>query len=194
MVATPSTMLQLGTRLPDFVLPDVVSGRSLNQDALAGSRATLVMFICNHCPYVQHIIGELDRLAEEFLARGVAIAAISSNDIVAYPEDRPELMKELATQHGWKFPYLFDESQQVAKLFQAACTPDFFLFDGQRALVYRGQFDDSRPKSNTPVTGRDLRAALDAVLAGTPVAENQRPSLGCNIKWKPGNEPAYFPH
>jgi thiol-disulfide isomerase/thioredoxin len=192
MVATPSTMLQLGTRLPDFILPDAVSGRTMNQDELAGDRATLVMFICNHCPYVQHIIGELDRLAEEYLARGVSVVAISSNDIVAYPEDRPELMKALAADHGWKFPYLFDAAQQVAMLFQAACTPDFFLFDRQRALVYRGQFDDSRPKSNTPVTGRDLRAALDAVLDGKPVPENQRPSLGCNIKWTSGNEPAYL--
>jgi peroxiredoxin len=192
MVATPSTMLQLGTSLPDFTLPDVVSGKRLTQDDLAGSQATLVMFICNHCPYVQHIIEELGRLAEEYITQGVSVVAISSNDIGAYPEDRPELMKELANNHGWSFPYLFDEAQQVAKLFQAACTPDFFLFDGQRALVYRGQFDDSLPKGNTPVTGRDLRAALDAVFRGHPVPENQKPSLGCNIKWTPGNEPAYL--
>ena len=184
MASTPSTMLELGTSLPDFSLPDTVTGRIVTRDELLGGKAVLVMFLCNHCPYVQHIIGGLDRLAVDYIPRGVRIVAISSNDAAAYPEDGPGPMKALAESRGWTFCYLYDESQQVAKAFQAACTPDFFLFDGQQRLVYRGQFDESRPKNGAPVTGRDLRAALDAVLAGNSVPENQRPSLGCNIKWK----------
>ena len=192
MASTPSTMLELGTSLPDFSLPDTVTGRTFTRDELLGAKAVLVMFICNHCPYVQHIIGGLDRLAIDYIPKGVKVVAISSNDIAAYPDDAPGPMKALAESRGWNFCYLYDESQQVARTFQAACTPDFFLFDDRQKLVYRGQFDDSRPQSGIPVTGRDLRAALDAVLAGKPVPGNQRPSLGCNIKWKPGNEPSYF--
>ena len=192
MVATPSTMLQLGTDLPKFSLLDVVSGQTVTRNDVDGSGAVLVMFICNHCPYVQHIMEELDRLAGDYIPRGISILAINSNDTNAYPQDGPGPMKELAEKRGWTFRYLFDETQQAAKIFQAACTPDFFLFDGQRRLVYRGQLDDSRPQSGIPLTGRDLRAAMEAVLAGQPVPGNQKPSLGCNIKWKPGNEPSYF--
>jgi thiol-disulfide isomerase/thioredoxin len=150
------------------------------------------MFICNHCPYVQHVKGEIGRIAAEYQPKGVGIVAINSNDITAYPDDSPENMKRLAEGEGWTFPFLFDESQEVAKAFRAACTPEFYLFGPDRRLVYRGQLDDSRPKNGVPVTGRDLRAALDAVLSGRPVAEEQKPSVGCNIKWCRGNEPDYF--
>jgi thiol-disulfide isomerase/thioredoxin len=189
MVETPSTMLPLGTALPDFSLVDAASGSSVSADDLVDRSALLVMFICNHCPFVKHVVGELGRLGEDYLPRGVGIVAINSNDVDAYPQDGPEYMKRLVEREGWEFSFLLDETQEVAKRFGAACTPDFFLFDADRRLAYRGQLDDSRPGSDRPVTGRDLRAALEAVLAGEPVPEDQKPSIGCNIKWRPGEEP-----
>lgn len=189
---TPSTMLALGTTVPAFQLEDAVSGRVVTEKEFEGSRATLVMFICNHCPFVKHVVGELGRLGEDYLSRGVGIVAINSNDIRLYPQDGPERMKELADREGWEFPFLLDATQDVAKAFRAACTPDFFLFDGDGRLAYRGQLDDSRPGNGRPVTGRDLRAALDAVLEGRSIPEAQVPSVGCNIKWKPGNAPEYY--
>ncbi len=189
MVETPSTMLPLGTALPDFSLVDAASGSRVSADDLADRSALLVMFICNHCPFVKHVVDELGRLGEDYLPRGVGIVAINSNDVDAYPQDGPEHMKRLVEREGWEFSFLLDETQEVAKTFGAACTPDFFLFDADRCLAYRGQLDDSRPGSGRPVTGRDLRAALEAVLAGEPVPEDQKPSIGCNIKWRPGNEP-----
>lgn len=191
MVKTASTMLQLGTSAPDFSLLNV-DGRTLTLADFRGAPALLVMFVCNHCPFVKHVAGELRRLAADYQPRGVAIVAINSNDSSKYPEDSPERMVHEVEERGYTFPYLFDEDQVVAKAYRAACTPDFFLFDAEQRLVYRGQLDDSRPKSEIPVTGADLRAALDAVLAGRPVAERQRPSIGCNIKWREGNEPEYF--
>ncbi len=191
MALTPSTMLELGTRVPQFNLRNAADGRPVSPDDYADEAALLVMFICNHCPYVQHILSELGRLAADYLPRGAAVVAINSNSERTHPQDGPEHMKELAQAEGWQFPFLFDETQDVAKRFRAACTPDFFLFDGDRKLVYRGQFDDSRPGNGVPVTGRDLRAALDAVLVGAAVPEEQKPSVGCNIKWTPGNEPDY---
>ena len=195
MVRTPSTMLPLGTTAPEFSLPDhsdAAGGKVVSIDDFAGAPALLVVFICNHCPFVQHVAGELAALSRELPARGVAMVAISSNDAGAYPADAPEAMAEEATRQGWAFPYLYDEDQSVAQAYRAACTPDLFLFDGDRRLVYRGQLDASRPGNGLPVTGSDLRAAVAAVLSGQPVAEDQRPSIGCNIKWKPGNEPDYF--
>lgn len=191
MAQTPSTMLALGTTAPDFSLPDAVTGRTVSLSDFADAPALLVMFICNHCPFVKHIRHKLAQLARDYQNRGVAIVAINANDAQQYPDDSPEKMKQEAQDAGYSFPYLFDESQEVAKAYQAACTPDFFLFDRNRTLVYRGQLDDSRPGNNVPVTGQDLRAALDAVLAGDPVPSEQKPSIGCNIKWKPGNEPSY---
>jgi peroxiredoxin len=191
MAETPSTMLPLGTVAPDFALPDT-QGKMVSLADLKRAPALLVMFICNHCPYVKHIRSEVARLAREYQAQGVAIMGISSNDAEKYPDDGPAKMAEEVTLAGYTFPYLYDESQAVAKAYRAACTPDFFLFDRSRKLAYRGQFDESRPGNSIPVTGKDLRAALDAVLTGKPVPPNQRPSLGCNIKWKPGNEPDYF--
>jgi len=191
MARTPSTMLELGTVAPPFSLPEV-DGGTVSIDDLADAPALLVMFICNHCPYVKHVRHELARIGREYGERGVAIVAISSNDVEAYPDDSPERMREEKRAAGYTFPYLYDETQEVARAYHAACTPDFFLFDRDRRLVYRGQLDDSRPGNDVPVTGRDLRAALDAVLAGKPVSPEQRPSLGCNIKWKPGNEPEWW--
>ena len=191
MAPTGSTMLALGTVAPAFRLPDA-SGRLVASDDVAGSPALLVMFISNHCPYVRHVADEIVRLAVEYQARGVAVIAIGSNDVVAHPEDGPARMAEVAAAMGATFPYLYDETQDVARAYRAACTPDFFLFDADRRLAYRGRLDDARPGNDMPVTGRDLRAALDAVLAGAPVPEPQLPSLGCNIKWKPGSEPDYF--
>jgi len=190
MVAVNSTMLPLGTVAPDFQLPDT-NGKQVSL-ADFKNRPRLVMFICNHCPYVKHIRAGLAQLGHDYQAKGVAIVAISSNDTAAYPQDGPDKMKLEAQEAGYTFPYLLDATQAVAKAYHAACTPDFFLFDGDRQLVYRGQFDDSRPGNGQPVTGKDLRAALEAVLAGRPVPANQKPSIGCNIKWKPGNEPEYF--
>lgn len=191
MTAVPSTMLPLGTALPGFRLRNVVDGRMVSS-ADFGDPALLVMFICNHCPYVQHVKKEIGRVAADYAPRGVGIVAISSNDVTAFPDDAPDKMKELALAEGWRFPYLFDETQGVAKAFRAACTPEFYLFDRERKLVYRGQLDGSRPKNDVPVTGRDVRGALDALLTGAPISPEQIPSVGCNIKWKKGNEPEYF--
>lgn len=184
MAATPSTMMPLGTIAPSFKLFDTVSGKLLSLSELKGATATLVMFICNHCPYVLHINDELVRIAHKYQAKGVSFVAISSNDVENYPQDGPDKMEEQARKTGYPFPYLYDESQDVAKAYEAACTPDLFLFDGDLKCVYRGQLDDSRPNNMVPVTGKDLRAALDAMLAGESVSENQIPSIGCNIKWK----------
>jgi peroxiredoxin len=184
-------MLELGTRAPDFTLPDT-DGRLVSQADYRDAKALLVMFICNHCPYVKHVQHELARIGREYQPRGVGIVAISSNDVTAYPDDSPEQMREEKARVGYPFPYLYDESQGVARAYRAACTPDFFLFDRDRRLVYRGQLDDSRPKNAKPVTGKDLRAALDLVLQGRPVPAEQVPSIGCNIKWKAGKEPEYF--
>ncbi len=191
MAATPSTMPPLGMSPPDFDLPDP-DGKHHALSDFEGASGLLVAFICNHCPYVQHIRKELGAFGREYQGKGLAVVAIASNDLAQYPQDGPEGMREEAEDGGYTFPYLFDETQEVAKAYQAACTPDFFLFDAHRKLVYRGQFDDSRPGNDLPVTGKDLRAAADAVLAGRPVPEEQRSSIGCNIKWKPGNAPAYF--
>jgi peroxiredoxin len=184
-------MLALGTRAPDFALPDVSSGRIVSLSEFGASEALLVMFICRHCPYVRHVRAELARLGRDYAGTNLAIVAISPNDPDAYPEDRPESLAEEAREAGYTFPYLFDETQEVAKAYTAACTPDFFLFDADRLLAYRGQLDASRPGNGIPVTGRDLRSAIDAVLTGKHVSEDQRPSLGCSIKWRAGNEPAY---
>lgn len=185
-------MLELGTLAPDFQLKNAVDGQVVSVTDFQDEAALLVMFICNHCPYVQHVLKELGRLAADYAPRGVAVVAINSNSVRTHPQDGPQHMIELAGAEGWTFPFLFDETQDVAKRYQAACTPDFFVFDHNRKLVYRGQLDDSRPGNGVPVTGRDLRAALDAALAGEPVRGEQRPSMGCNIKWTPGNEPDYF--
>ena len=191
MVRTPSTMLPLGTGAPDFALPNV-DGRTVTLADAAGPRGTLVMFICNHCPFVKHVADQLAALGRDCLPRGIGVVAISSNDVSSHPADSPEQMVHEAEERGYVFPYLYDETQEVAHAYHAACTPDFFLFDGDRKLAYRGQLDASRPGNDVPVTGADLRVAIDALLSGHPVPAEQRPSLGCNIKWKPGNEPAYF--
>jgi peroxiredoxin len=190
MVAVNSTMLPLGTRAPDFRLPDVC-GKTFSLADSAGASALLVIFMCNHCPYVRHIRDGLARLARDYQPHGVAVVGINSNDVANYPADSPARMAEEAASAGYIFPYLYDETQAVAQAYRAACTPDLYLFDKDQRLVYRGQFDDSRPGNGVPVTGKDVRAALDAVLAGKPVSPIQRPSIGCNIKWKPGNEPEY---
>ena len=191
MPETPSTMLDLGTPLPSFSLPDF-NGKVVSDADFKGSKALLVAFICKHCPFVRHIRLEFARFAKEYEPKGLRVVAIMSNSIEEFPEDGPEGMKQEAQEAGYIFPYLFDKDQNVAKLFKAACTPDLFLFDSNRRLAYRGQFDGSRPKNTVPVNGADLRAAADAVLAGNAPPETQRPSMGCNIKWYPGNEPAYF--
>lgn len=190
MAETPSTMLPLGTEAPDFSLPDT-DGATVSRDDFAGAPALLVLFICNHCPYVKHVALELAGIGKDYGPRGVATVAISSNDVEQYPADSPEAMKVEKERVGYPFPYLFDEAQEVARAYQAVCTPDIFLFDGDRRLVYRGQLDASRPGNNKPVTGRDLRAALDAVVEGRPVPEEQVPSVGCNIKWKAGTGPGW---
>ena len=193
MSLTPSTMLEIGTKAPDFSLPDTTNnGETVTLDDVSGGRALLVMFICNHCPFVKHVNDELVKLVNDYKDEGLKAVAISSNNIDTHPDDRPELMKEVAEELGYPFPYLYDESQEVAKAYKAACTPDFFLFDADLKLAYRGQLDDSRPGNDKPVTGEDLRAAIDDVLAGNEVTIDQRPSAGCNIKWKPGNEPDYY--
>jgi peroxiredoxin len=191
MVLTPSTMLDLGTKAPDFSLPDV-HGRKVSLSDFASAKVLVVLFICNHCPYVKHIRRGLAQIARDYGPRSVAFVAINSNDVDQYPDDSPPNMAAEAQQYGYDFPYLFDETQSVAKAYRAACTPDIYVFDEDRVLVYRGQFDDSRPGKDIPVTGEDLRAAIDALLAGRPVSDDQVPSMGCNIKWKPGNEPEYF--
>jgi peroxiredoxin len=188
-MAATSTMLALGTEAPSFSLPDVVSGRTVTLDDFQDRSALLVMFICRHCPYVTHVRPALAELGREHASSRLGIVAISANDPAAYPEDAPESLAAEAVEAGYVFPYLFDETQEVAKAYTAACTPDFFLFDGRRRLVYRGQLDGSRPSNDIPVTGEDLRAAIDAVLDGRPAPEDQRPSVGCSIKWRPGNEP-----
>ena len=184
MAFTESTMLQLGTSAPAFFLPDTVSGRDVSIHDVKTGKGLVVMFLCNHCPYVIHVNPEIVRVAKEYMTKGLGFVAISSNDVEKYPEDSPELMKEHAANLGYPFPYLYDESQEVAHAYDAACTPDFFVFDAGMKLVYRGRLDDSRPKNDNPLTGKDLRAALDAVLEGRQVSEVQYPSGGCNIKWK----------
>ena len=191
MVRTPSTMLPLGTAAPDFSLPNL-DGRLLSLGDVAGEKGTVVMFICNHCPFVKHVADQLAVLGRDYLPRGIGVVAISSNDVSTHPADSPEQMVHEAEERGYLFPYLYDETQEVAQAYHAACTPDFYMFDAGRALVYRGQLDPSRPGSDVPVTGSDLRAAIEALLAGRPPVAEQIPSLGCNIKWKPGNEPPYF--
>ena len=191
MALTPSTMLALGTTAPHFRLPDT-NGKTVALVDFKDAPALLVVFMCNHCPYVIHIRAGLAQLGRDYLPKGVAMVGINSNDITTHPGDAPAKMKEEVSSAGYTFPYLFDGTQAVAKAYRAACTPDVYLFDRVYKLVYRGQFDDSRPGNGLPVTGRDLRAALDAVLAGQPVAAEQKPSMGCNIKWKSGNEPGYF--
>jgi peroxiredoxin len=192
MALTESTMLELGTVAPDFALPDAVTGKTVRRSDFAG-RPLLALFMCNHCPFVIHIADALAAFAREYQGKGLAIVGISSNNVQTHPDDGPDKMKAEAARRGYTFPYLYDESQEVAMAYQAACTPDFFLFDRNHKLVYRGQFDDTRPRKEPPQkpTGRDLRLAADAVLAGRPAPERQYPSAGCNIKWKPGNEPKY---
>jgi peroxiredoxin len=189
MAMTPSTMLPLGTAAPSFKLPDT-GGKMVALSDFRG-KPVLVMFVCNHCPFVKHISAQLAQLGRDCQSRSLGIVAINSNDVANYPDDSPEKMKEEARRVGYTFPYLYDESQAVAKSYRAACTPDFFLFDTEHRLFYRGQFDDSRPSNALPVTGKDLRAALDATLAGKEISKDQKPSIGCNIKWKTGQEPDY---
>ena len=177
-------MIPLGTTAPEFNLPDTVSGENKSLQDLRSDKATVIMFICNHCPYVKHINDELVKLSNDYIAKGVSFVAISSNDVNNYPDDSTETMKETAMELGYPFPYLYDESQDIARAFDAACTPDFYIFDGEVKLVYRGQLDDSRPHTEIPVTGRDIRSALDKILSDTPVSSEQIPSIGCNIKWK----------
>ena len=191
MVLTPSSMLPLGTTAPDFSLLDVVSGQTLTLKEVTGEKGLLVMFICRHCPFVKHIQDQLARLGKDYQPQGLGLVAISANNAASHPYDAPDKLREMAEQVGFIFPFLYDETQAIAKAYKAACTPDFFLFDGETKLVYRGQLDDSRPGNDQPVTGKDLRAAIDLVLAGKPVPPEQKPSIGCNIKWKPGNEPNY---
>lgn len=184
MAAIESNMMPLGTKAPDFNLPDVISGKKKSVTELKSDKATIVMFICNHCPFVKHVQKGLVKLANDYIPKGISFIAISSNDVEAFPDDSPERMKEVAKQFGYPFPYLFDESQDIARAYGAACTPDFYVFDKDLKCVYRGQMDDSRPSNDIPVTGKDVRAALDAILAGKPVSKDQKPSIGCNIKWK----------
>lgn len=190
-MAIASVMLPLGSVAPPFALPDVVSSQICSLDSFAGKTALLVMFICRHCPYVVHVEQEIAKIGRDYRDSNLGIVAISSNDASRYPDDAPPRLKEMAMRLGFAFPFCVDETQDVAKAYRAACTPDFYLFDQDRQLVYRGQLDESRPGNNKPVTGRDLRAAIDAVLEGKPVDRNQKSSVGCSIKWKPGNEPSY---
>jgi len=192
MALTQSTMLPLETAAPDFSLKDTVSGKTLTLASLSGKKALLVMVICNHCPFVKHLKPALTQLGKDYAGKDVAIVGISANDPESHPDYAPDRLAADAKASGYSFPVLFDETQKVARAYQAACTPDFFVFDAARKLAYRGQFDDSRPGNGKPVTGADLRAAIDAVLAGKPAASKQRPSVGCNIKWRAGNEPEYF--
>jgi peroxiredoxin len=185
-------MLELGTKAPDFSLPDVSSGKAITLDTFAGSKALLVMFICQHCPFVKHVKSELARLGRDYSGKNAGIVGISSNDPAVSFEDSPEGLKQMVADWGLNFPVCYDETQEAAKSYAAACTPDLFLFDENRRLVYRGQLDDSRPRNNKPVTGADIRAALEAVLAGREVSSRQMPSIGCNIKWRPGNAPTYY--
>lgn len=191
-MAATSTMLALGTSAPGFALPDVISGSTVSLEDFSEETGVLVMFLCVHCPYVKHVNAELGELGRDYAASGIGIVAVSSNDVAAYPDDSPEGMRLQAAEHGFKFPYLFDEDQSVAAAYTAMCTPDFFLFGPERTLVYRGRLDESRPNSGVPVTGEDLRAAMDALIAGEPVSDVQYPSMGCSIKWKTGAVPAHF--
>ncbi len=184
MAATESNMMPLGTKAPYFNLPDTISGKNKTLEELKSDKATVIMFICNHCPFVKHVQTGLVKLANDYIPKGISFVAISSNDIAAYPDDSPARMKEVAQQFGYPFPYLYDESQDIARADGTACTPDFYIFDKDLKCIYRGQFDDSRPSNNIPVTGKDIRAALDAVVAGKPINEDQKPSIGCSIKWK----------
>ncbi len=192
MVRTLSTMLPLGTKAPNFSLEDVVSGNKISLDTFAEKKALLVMFICVHCPFVKHLQDALAEVGKEYVDKGLGIVAISANDIINYPDDAPEKMRIMAETLGFNFPFCYDESQEVAKAYTAACTPDFFLFDKDNILVYRGQFDDSRPGNDIPITGVDLKAAIESVLIKRTIDTQQKPSIGCNIKWKAGNEPPYF--
>lgn len=192
MALTPSTMLALDTKAPDFQLPDVVSNEIISLATFADKKALLVMFICRHCPFVKHIQNELAQLGKDYQNQSLGIVSISTNDAKNYPDDAPDKLKNMALEFDFAFPFCYDETQEVAKAYTAACTPDFFLFDQNRKLVYRGQLDDSRPSNGIPVTGKDLRAAVDAVLNNQLVSQDQKPSVGCNIKWKPGNAPSYY--
>ncbi len=192
MAAVKSTMLELGTQAPHFSLQDTVTGKTVSLDNYKGNRGLLVMFISNHCPYVKLIKEHIAKFAADYMPKGIAVVAIAANDVENYPDDSPEKMKEDAEKYGYPFPYLFDETQEVAKAYKAACTPDFFLFDEKQELYYRGQFDDARPKNDITPTGKDLRDAAGLMLAGEEAPETQIPSIGCNIKWKKGNEPEYF--
>lgn len=184
MSRTPSKMLPLGTTAPNFNLKDTVSEQTMNLQSLKGTQGTLIMFICNHCPFVKHVNPEIARLGKEYQAKGIGFIAISSNDVDNYPQDAPHLMRWTAQQENYTFPYLYDETQKVAKAYHAACTPDFYLFDADLKLIYRGQIDDSRPGNDIPLTGEDLRNAMDALINDEPIDQDQKPSLGCNIKWK----------
>ena len=184
MARTPSNMLPLGTKAPSFSLPDTVSGQTLSLNQIHGKEGTVVMFICNHCPFVKHVFSGIVDLANDYLDKGIAFVAISSNDVENYPDDAPGLMTKVAIEQGFPFPYLYDESQEVARAYDAACTPDFYIFDNNKSLVYRGQLDDSRPENGIPVTGKDMRSALEAIWDGKNVSATQKPSIGCNIKWK----------
>jgi thiol-disulfide isomerase/thioredoxin len=184
MARTPSVMVSLGTKAPGFTLPDTVSGKQVSFFDVKGKKGTVIMFICNHCPFVKHVNQELVKLANEYIGKGIGFAAINANDADNYPEDSPDKMKEVALQLKYPFPYLYDETQEVAKAYNAACTPDFFIYNSEGFLVYRGQLDDSRPGNDIPVTGKDIRHALDSLLNNQPIPAEQRPSIGCNIKWK----------
>ena len=192
MTLTPSTMLPLDTPAPPWRLPEVVTGKTISLETFKDKQALLVMFICRHCPYVQHVKDELSRIGLDYRDTNLGIVAISANDTDQFPDDAPDSLKSFVQEQQYAFPLCFDATQEVAKAYTASCTPDFFLFNTKRELVYRGQLDDSRPGNNISVTGRDLRAAIKAVLADQPIPKNQKPSIGCNIKWKPGNEPDYF--
>ncbi|MEL4898202.1 thioredoxin family protein [Crocosphaera sp. Alani8] len=192
MVKTLSTMLPLGTKAPDFSLEDVVSGNKISLSTFADKKALLVMFICVHCPFVKHLQDALAAIGKEYVDAGLGVVAISSNDIITHPNDAPDKMKDMAEKLGFNFPFCYDETQEIAKTYTAACTPDFFLFNSDNNLVYRGQFDDSRPGNDVPVTGKDLKAAIEGVLRDRTIDTQQKPSIGCNIKWKAGNEPPYF--
>ena len=192
MARTPSTMLSLGTKAPDFSLPDTVSGSIISLNDFQDKQGLLVIFLCQHCPFVIHVKSELAKLGQDYIPKNLGIVAISSNDVENYPDDSPEKLNAMAEEYSFNFPVCYDETQAVAKAYQAACTPDFFLFDRDLNLVYRGQLDDSRPSLDIPVTGKDLRSAIDALLSNQPIPEEQKPSLGCNIKWKAGNEPEYY--
>jgi len=192
MARTPTIAVDLGYQAPGFQLPDVVSGRTLSFEDVRGEHATVVMFICNHCPFVVHVLDQIVSIGNDYGRKGIGLVAISSNDVERYPEDSPERMSALALSKHFPFPYLYDAAQEVAKAYAASCTPDLSVFDKDGRCVYRGQLDGSRPGNGVPVDGRDLRSALDCLIAGEPVSADQRPSLGCNIKWKPGNEPDYL--